>query len=287
MSAMPPDATITGLRTLCEHLASSTAELVRAQTPTTVEVAATKSNDLDVVTRADRAAEDYLRSEIARWRPQDAILGEEGGASDGSSGLTWVVDPIDGTVNYLYGLGSCSVSVAVVLGAADPVRWQLLAAAVCEIPTGTTWSAARGRGATRDGTPVRVREATDLRHALVATGFHYDDALRAGQGRSVGELLAHVRDVRRFGSAALDLCRVADGRVDAYYEEGLSPWDHAAGTLLVEEAGGVVHGAGGGAPGRGLVVAGPAGTLDVLEPLLARLGAGRRPGITPGFPPAV
>lgn len=287
MTALPRDATLTGLRTLCEHLASSTAELVRAQTPATVEVAATKSNDLDVVTRADRAAEDHLRAEIARWRPDDAVLGEESGASEGTSGLTWVVDPIDGTVNYLYGLGSCSVSVAVVHGDPDPARWELLASAVCEIPTGTTWSAARGRGATRDGAPVRVRESTDLRHALVATGFHYDDALRAAQGRSVGELLAHVRDVRRFGSAALDLCRVADGRIDAYYEEGLSPWDYAAGALLVEEAGGIVRGAGGGAPGRGLVVAAPPGTLEELEPLLARLGAGRRPGITPGFTPGV
>lgn len=283
MTTIPRDTTLTGLRTLCEHLATTAAELVRAQTPATVEVAATKSNDLDVVTRADRAAEEHLRSEIARWRPDDAILGEEGGASDGTSGLTWVVDPIDGTVNYLYGLGSCSVSVAVVLGEPDPATWQLLASAVCEIPTGTTWSAARGRGTTRDGVPVHVREATDLRHALVATGFHYDDALRAGQGRSVAELLAHVRDVRRFGSAALDLCRVADGRVDAFYEEGLSPWDHAAGALVVEEAGGVVRGADGGAPGRGLVVAGPEGTLEALEPLLARLEVGRRPGITPGF----
>lgn len=282
MTSLPKDATLTGLRALCEHLATTTAERVRAQTPATVEVAATKSNDLDVVTRADRAAEAYLREEIARWRPDDAVLGEEGGPSAGTSGLTWVVDPIDGTVNYLYGLGSCSVSVAVVAGPGDPAAWRALAAAVCEIPTGTTWSAARGRGATRDGVPVRVREATDLRHALVGTGFHTDDVLRAAQGRTAGELLAHVRDVRRFGSAALDLCRVADGRLDAYYEEGLSPWDHAAGALVVEEAGGRVRGADGAPAGRGLVLAGPAGTLDVLEPLLACLGAGCRdaPGTT-------
>ncbi|MGP7961072.1 inositol monophosphatase family protein [Sanguibacter sp. A247] len=283
MTPIPADTTLTGLRALCEHVASSTAERVRQETPDQVEVAATKHNDLDVVTRADRAAEDHVRAELARWRPDDAILGEEGGATDGTSGLTWVVDPIDGTVNYLYGLGSCSVSVAVVRGAPDPETWTLLAGAVCEIPTGVTWSAARGRGATRDGAPIRVREATDLRHALVGTGFHYDDTLRAGQGRSVGELLAHVRDVRRFGSAALDLCRVADGRLDAYYEEGLSPWDYAAGTLIVEEAGGVVHGAAGRPPGRALVVAGPAGTLAVAEPLLTRLDVGRRPGTTQGF----
>ncbi|WP_286189408.1 inositol monophosphatase family protein [Sanguibacter hominis] len=270
------DATLETLRELVERLARTAAEQVRRERPETVTVDRTKLNASDVVTAADLAAERLLREILAAERPDDAILGEEGGATAGTSGLTWVVDPIDGTVNYLYGLPSTSVSVAVVAGEADPARWEVLAGAVTDITTGATTSAARGRGAHHEGVRLEVAEPVPLDLTLVATGFFYDDALRAAQGRSVATLLEHVRDIRRMGSAALDLCRVARRQVDAYYEEGLSPWDHAAGELIVREAGGVVVGLDGGRPGRSLVLAGHPETVARLEAILAPTGVGNR-----------
>lgn len=272
------DATLETLRELVERLARTAAEQVRRERPETVTVDRTKLNASDVVTAADLAAERLLREILAAERPDDAILGEEGGATAGTSGLTWVVDPIDGTVNYLYGLPSTSVSVAVVAGEADPARWEVLAGAVTDITTGATTSAARGRGAHHEGVRLEVAEPVPLDLTLVATGFFYDDALRAAQGRSVATLLEHVRDIRRMGSAALDLCRVARRQVDAYYEEGLSPWDHAAGELIVREAGGVVVGLDGGRPGRSLVLAGHPETVARLEAILAPTGVGNRSG---------
>ncbi len=272
------DAALGALRELAERLARTAAEQVRRERPETVTVDRTKLNASDVVTAADLAAERLLREILAAERPDDAILGEEGGATAGTSGLTWVVDPIDGTVNYLYGLPSTSVSVAVVAGEPDPARWEVLAGAVTDITTGATTSAARGRGAHHEGARLEVAEPVPLDLTLVATGFFYDDTLRAAQGRSVATLLEHVRDIRRMGSAALDLCRVARRQVDAYYEEGLSPWDHAAGELIVREAGGVVVGLDGGRPGRSLVLAGHPETVARLEAILAPTGVGNRSG---------
>ena len=164
----------------------------------------------------------------------------------------------------------------VVAGEPDPARWELLAGAVTDITTGATTTAARGRGAHHEGRRLRVAEPVPLELTLVSTGFFYEEDLRAAQGRSVAALLEHVRDIRRMGSAALDLCRVARRQVDAYYEEGLSPWDHAAGELIVREAGGVVVGLGGATPGRLLVLAGHPETVALLEPILAATGVGNR-----------
>lgn len=270
------DVDVAALRALCEDLAARTAARVRAGRPDQVEVMHTKSSATDVVTAADADAEAFLRREIATARPDDAVLGEEGGTTPGSSGLTWVVDPIDGTVNYLYGLASYSVSVAVVAGPPRPGEWTVLAGAVHDVVADVGTSAALGLGATTAGRELRMATSVDVGQMLVGTGFGYDPDLRVAQGRSAAVLLEHVRDLRRIGSAALDLCRVAAGQLDAYYEEGLGPWDHAAGELIVREAGGVVVGAGGGAANDRLVLAGSKATVAVLGPLLELTGVGLR-----------
>ncbi|MDQ6659107.1 MAG: inositol monophosphatase [Actinomycetota bacterium] len=194
----------------------------------------TKSSDTDPVSDADRAAERLLVELISAERPDDAMIGEEGTNTRGSSGLTWVVDPLDGTVNYLYELDNFSVSVAVedsgggIVGVVfDPV-------------TDRTFSAVRGSGAVLNGRPIRCNEPVQMPTAMIATGFGYDPQRRAAQGAFVAGLLPRVRDIRRFGSAALDLCAVACGHVDAYFEEGINHWDHAAGGLIVREAGGLM-----------------------------------------------
>ena len=270
------DVDVETLRALCEDLAARTASRLRVGRPDQVEVLRTKSSVTDVVTAADADAEAFLRREIATARPDDAVLGEEDGATSGTSGLTWVVDPIDGTVNYLYGLPSYSVSVAVVAGPPRPGAWTVLAGAVHDVVADVGTSAGLGHGATTGGRELRMSPGVDVAQMLVGTGFGYDPELRVAQGRSAAVLLEHVRDLRRIGSAALDLCRVASGQLDAYYEEGLGPWDHAAGELVVREAGGVVVGVGGGAGDARLVLAGSKATVGVLGPLLESTGVGAR-----------
>ncbi|QIK77433.1 inositol monophosphatase [Nocardioides piscis] len=198
-----------------------------------VEVADTKSSAVDVVTAADRACEELIRASLLAARPDDAIMGEEGEDHAGTSGVRWIVDPIDGTVNYLYGLPEWAVSIAA------EVDGEVVAGAVINGTTGTEHAAARGAGATRDGRPIAVRRTVPpLSQALVLTGFGYRAEVRAHQAACVAALLPHVRDIRRLGSCALDLCHVADGTGDAYVEEGPQPWDHSAGALIVTEAGG-------------------------------------------------
>ncbi len=197
----------------------------------------TKTSRTDPVSDADRSAERLIATRLAQVRPDDGLLGEEGQASrDGTSGFRWVVDPLDGTVNFLYGHPTWCVSIACE-DAEGPVVGVVHAPLL-----GETWTAVRGGGAHRDGsgTPLAVSTATDLADALVATGFGYDPLMRADQGRAVADLLPRARDVRRGGSAALDLAWTAAGRLDGYLEAGLSPWDWAAGRLLVTEAGGQV-----------------------------------------------
>lgn len=273
---LPTASDIAALRALCEDLARRTAARLRDHRPDRVEVLRTKSSATDVVTAADADAEAFLRREISAARPDDAVLGEEEGATAGTSGLTWVVDPIDGTVNYLYGLPSYSVSVAVVSGAPHPDRWTILAGAVHDVVADVSTSAGLGLGAATDGRRLTMSDGVDVGAMLVGTGFGYDPVLRAAQGRSAAALLEHVRDLRRIGSAALDLCRVASGQLDAYYEEALGPWDHAAGDLVVREAGGMVVGVGGAAPDHRMLLAGSKSTVAVLGPLLEQAGVGAR-----------
>ena len=247
-----PDPTITpaDLRAIAVEVAAAAGGLIVADRPERLHVA-TKSTDTDVVTEMDQRAQDYLVAALRERRPDDGFVGEEEGESHlGASGITWVVDPIDGTVNYLYGVPAYSVSVAAVTG--DPRiegGYEPLAGAVVNPVTGDVYSAARGEGATRTdrtGTVVRLRvnDVDDLGQALVATGFGYAADRRAWQAAVLAGLLPEIRDIRRMGSAALDLCRVAEGSVDAYYERGLNAWDLAAGWLIVTEAGGTVSGRG-------------------------------------------
>jgi len=195
-----------------------------------VEVRA-KSTPTDLVSEADLAAERALREVLGARRPDDAVLGEEGGEHGGSSGLRWVVDPLDGTVNYLFGIPHWSVSVAC------EDAGGALAGVVHDPLRGETFAAVRGGPATLDGRPVEASRRDDLATAMVATGFAYDAEVRALQAQVIARLLPRVRDVRRLGSAALDLAWTACGRYDAYFERGLNPWDRAAGALLCDRAG--------------------------------------------------
>ena len=238
-----------------------------------VEVEGTKSSPIDVVTRADRASEDLIRGRLAELRPDDGFLGEESGAEPGSSGLTWVVDPIDGTVNYLYDLPTWAVSIAAVEGEPDPATWSALAGAVAAPALGDLYTGALGQGAFLNGRRLAVRPAAPLDRALLATGYHYTRAVRDNQVRVAAGLIPRIRDLRRAGGAAIDLGSVAAGRLDGYFEQGLNPWDQAAGALFVREAGGAVTGLAGGPPTIRMTIAGAPDLVRVLDEELQRLGA--------------
>lgn len=268
----------TELRDLARRIAHDAGALVKEIRRGEVEVAETKSTDTDVVTIADRAAEKRVRELIAQHRPQDGILGEEDGSTAGSSGLTWVVDPIDGTVNYLHDISEYSVSIAVVLGPPDPAQWQVIAGCVYRPDDDKSYEAALGLGAYHAGERLKVAEPIDLHRALVATGFGYDPQMRKGQARVLSGVLPRIADIRRFGSAALELANVAAGKYDAFYETGLNPWDMAAGELLITEAGGVVTGINGKAAGYDLTVAGPKEVVADLAKLLEEFDADRVAG---------
>jgi myo-inositol-1(or 4)-monophosphatase len=218
-----------------------------------VAVVDAKSSPTDVVTAADRAVEELLVGELRSFRPDDGLLGEEGGAFEGRSGLRWVIDPIDGTVNYLYGIPQWAVSIGVEDGAGT------LVGVVYDPSKDELWQAVRGQGAELNGNALSCSAVDDLGQALVGTGFGYDERRRAAQSRTLPDLLPRVRDIRRLGSGALDLCSVAAGRLDGYYEQGLSPWDLSAGGLIARESGALVTGLRGREAGYDLVLAaGPA-----------------------------
>lgn len=252
------------LRDIALVVAVEAAATVRGHRSSRVAVE-TKSSEVDPVTEADRASEDLIRRRLAELRPGDGFLGEETGTTEGETGVEWVVDPIDGTVNFLYDLPHYAVSVAA------RVDGQVVAGAVVNAATGVEYAAALGRGATRDGEPISVREDVPLARRLVLTGFWYDAALRAVQGRAVARLLPLVRDIRRLGSCALDLCHVAEGSADGYVEEGTSEWDHAAGLLIAAEAGArgeLLEGAG----GTTAVVCAPAAGYEVFREAVREAG---------------
>jgi myo-inositol-1(or 4)-monophosphatase len=207
------------------------------------------------------------------------VLGEEYGHQVGSSGLTWVVDPIDGTVNFLYGIPAYAVSIAAVVGDPFDSGARTVLAACVEAPAqGRSYWAGRGRGAWRsdeytEKTRLTVAEPVPLPQALLGTGFGYRSERRARQGQVLAAIVPRVRDVRRAGAASLDLCAVAAGELDGYYERGLKPWDLAAGELVVREAGGVVTGLRGRAAGEDLTLAGSGEVVGALVGLLEDLGA--------------
>ena len=237
-----------------------------------VSVAATKSSPTDVVTEMDRRSEELIRARILAGRPGDAILGEEGGQTGDTAGapVRWVIDPLDGTVNYLYGLPDWAVSIAA------EVAGAVVAGAVFVPGRGELFTATRGGGgwleSARAGrVRLRCRPGVPLDQALVATGFGYLAGRRRVQGEVVAALLPRVRDIRRAGSAAVDLCGVAAGRLDGYYERGLNPWDFAAGALVAQEAGAVVGGLGGAPASPSMTIAAGPRLYPLLAAVLAEL----------------
>jgi myo-inositol-1(or 4)-monophosphatase len=224
----------------------------------------TKSSPTDIVTELDKASEQLITGRLLAARPDDGLLGEEGASREGTSGVRWVVDPVDGTVNFLYRLPAWAVSIGCESGG------EVVAGVVYDVPRDVTWTAVRGGGAFRDGEPIRASTATSLAQTLLATGFSYESDRRARQGAIIADLLPRVRDIRRLGSGALDLCSAAAGHVDAYFEQGLHPWDLAAGGLIAREAGCRVAGLHGAAAARPLVIAAPPVLFDLLHAQLAR-----------------
>ena len=295
------------LLALAEQTAAAAATLLAEEgAQQRPEVAATKSSLTDVVTEMDRRAERLITERILGARPGDTILGEEGGeiqgtarpgaaaspgGPDGQPSVRWIVDPLDGTVNYLYGLADWSVSIAAELGGT-------IVAGVVAIPLrGETYLAVRGQGATvrtatgqttaagRSGTAagqsaaaLRCNRGVPLAQALIGTGFGYLPGRRRVQGEVVSALLPRIRDIRRGGSASVDLCSVAAGRLDAFYERGLNYWDYAAGGLIAEEAGARVTGLAGRPAGPSFTVAAGPGLYEELTEALTALSPERDAG---------
>jgi myo-inositol-1(or 4)-monophosphatase len=267
-TSLPPPDEIAELRRVAELVAGEAAAHLRTlPAPRETGGVATKSTPTDVVTESDRAIETLVRARLAELRPGEAVFGEE--AAGDAAAARWVVDPIDGTVNYLYGLPWYAVSVAAV---ADGVS---VAGAVVEPVSGRVWSAGAGQGATCDGVPVRTTDETDLSLALVGTGFAYAAERRARQAAMIASLLPRVRDLRRNGSAALELCGVASGRADAFVEHGLGWWDWAAAALIAAEAGARVVTVSGrpGPLGTDVTVVAAPGVADALVDALHEAGA--------------
>ena len=260
---MPPD--FPALRDLARDVALEAATLVRARGAAGVAVADTKSSPVDIVTEADRAAEELLHARLTAARPDDGFLGEEGASRESRSGVTWVVDPIDGTVNFLYGIPQYAVSVAA------SVEGRVVAGVVVNVASGECFTATLGGGAFLDGARLAVRPTVPLSERLVGTGFSYRAEVRAVQAGCVARLLPRVRDIRRLGAAALDLCAVGAGRLDGYVEEGLNPWDSAAGGLVATEAGARLE-TRPGAGGTACVVCAPSGGFDEFDDLVRDCG---------------
>ena len=263
----------TDLLEIARTTALAAGELIVRRRSEGVEVAASKSSSVDIVTHTDRESEALIRAMLAEARPDDGFFGEESDASDSTSGLHWIVDPIDGTVNFLYGIPHYAVSIAVVEGSPDPLTWRALAACVVNPAIGEVFTATEGGGAFLGSRPIAVAPAVTLEQALIGTGFAYSSAVRAEQGAVVAQLLPRVRDIRRAGTASLDLCSVAMGRLNAYFERTLSPWDHAAGALIAREAGARVTGRAGAAPSSEFILAAAPELSELLEATLDELEA--------------
>ncbi|WP_406408673.1 inositol monophosphatase [Streptomyces halstedii] len=261
------DPFLTELLDLALEAARRAGALLRDGRPADLGVAATKSSPIDVVTEMDIGAEKLITGFLSDRRPADGFLGEEGASAEGTSGVRWVIDPLDGTVNYLYGLPTWAVSIAAerdgerVVGVVEaPMRRE-------------TFHAVLGSGAHLNGEPLRCRPTAPLDQALVSTGFNYVTEVRTHQAEVARRLIPRLRDIRRGGSAAIDLCDVAAGRLDGYFERGLHPWDLAAGDLIAREAGALTGGRPGLPADGDLTVAATPGVFEPLQALLEDLGA--------------
>jgi myo-inositol-1(or 4)-monophosphatase len=253
---------MTALREIAEAVAREAGRQLRvAFAGPGVNVQA-KSSPTDLVSEADHAAERLIRERLSAARPGDGFLGEEGGDEQGTTGIRWVVDPLDGTINFLFGIPQWAVSIAcedadgTLAGVIyDPMRDEL-------------WSAVRDGPPLLDGREIHASTRDDLATAMVATGFGYDAEVRRVQAEAVAGLLPRVRDIRRFGSAAIDLAWTAAGRYDAFYERGLNHWDRAAGELLCVRAGLAVRELAPAPPAAGGVLVAPHALIDELDSLV-------------------
>jgi myo-inositol-1(or 4)-monophosphatase len=254
---------------LAVHTARDAGRMIQSGAARGVTVAGTKSSDVDVVTESDRSAERLIRRALLDARPDDTVLGEEaeGEQSDvpGSSGIRWIVDPIDGTVNFLYGIPQYAVSIAAEL------EGEVVAGVVLNAATGQEYTATLGGPALRDGVPLRVRAVVPLAERLIGTGFSYEARQREIQAAALLRLLPRIRDIRRLGSTALDLCAVAQGSLDGYLEEGVNLWDYAAGGLIAQAAGARVE-TDRGVGGRPIVIAAPAEGFDEFRAAISEAG---------------
>jgi len=263
VTPLPPTTALTELAT---QLALGAGELIRIHRHDHFAID-TKSTPTDVVTEVDRTVEAYIRGELARQRPDDAVVGEEAGDREGTSGVRWFVDPIDGTVNFVLGLPQYAVSIAA------EVDGRIVAGCVHNPISGELFHASLGGGAFAGDERLGGPRQVPLARAVVGTGFGYDAARRARQVAVVAALLPRIGDIRRIGSAALDLCAVAAGRLDAYFEVGLNPWDWSAGVLIASEAGCAVSGLRGRPPSGTMTAAAGPGLAPDLFALLEELGA--------------
>lgn len=261
-----PETSPSDLLSIAHRLAEEAGHLL-VEGLTRAEILGTKSSMTDMVSSMDHASEQHIVDGIRAARPYDAIVGEEGTADHGTSGVRWIIDPLDGTTNYLYAIPAYAVSVAVEVG--DVV----VAGVVVDPSRGETFAATAGGGATCNGKPIACSDVDTLATALVGTGFSYDPRRRARQGAVAAAVLPRARDVRRFGAAALDLCWVACGRLDAFYEKGLQIWDLEAGGLIASEAGATVSDLEGGPASTAFMLAAGPGIFDELRAVLAAAGA--------------
>ena len=248
---------------LAVEVAEEAARMIVERRRGTITVADTKSTVTDVVTAVDRESEELIRARVLQARPDDSFLGEEGDDVAGTSGVRWVVDPIDGTVNYLYDLPTYAVSIAV------EYDGETVAGVVVDAPRGEVFTATKGGGAFADGQPIRVSGCTELSTALVGTGFGYDPDRRQVQAEVIQHLITKVRDIRRIGVGAIDLCYVACGRLDAVFERGLNPWDYGAGALIAAEAGATTGGLNGAPVSPEMSIAASPALFGPLHDLLA------------------
>ena len=263
MAADPAELLDIAVALAAEAAALLVEGLSRART--TIE---TKSSGTDMVTEMDRAAERLIVDGLLAARPNDGILGEEGTDRSGSTDVRWVIDPLDGTTSYLYRQAGFAVSIGV------EVEGTSVAGVVHDPLHGDVFTAVVGGGAFRNGAGISASTETDLCRSLVATGFSYEPARRQRQADALTKLIPHIRDIRRLGAASVDLCSVACGRVDAYYERGLHPWDHVAGALIAREAGALVGHIDGSPESHDFTMAAPPALYEPLRTLLLAAGAG-------------
>jgi myo-inositol-1(or 4)-monophosphatase len=264
---MPAERRSTELLTLAERVAREAGDLLLAGVDDLRVDVSTKTSGTDMVSEMDRASETLIVKGILAERPDDAILGEETGVRDGTSGVRWVIDPLDGTTNYLYRHPTWAVSVGVEVDGEAQVG-------VVAVPGHQeVFTAIRGQGAKLNGDPIAVTGETDLASALIGTGFGYGAGRRGRQAEVLPHLLPKVRDIRRLGVASLDLCWVACGRLDGYFEAGGQPWDVAAGLLIATEAGATASGLDGGPIAPESVMVATPGVAPALFQLLMAAGA--------------